>query len=141
MRRKPLLASLILLLWGTPIQAQIGQHTINQREARKLVQGALVALGENARLVQIRPWPYYWAPGFYTFQAWLPGPGEGDSVLRPFFFAVNPWSGDVWDAMGCVRITSPAIEKEQELIWRRSRLPNEVRETIRNKAPGCSTNP
>ncbi len=116
---------------------------ISERIARKLVQQALVALGEDGHRVHIGPWQYYWAPEFYTFQAWRPGNDNGGvSVLQTYYFAVNPWTGDVWDAMGCTRITSLAIQNEQESISKRYRLPAEVQEAIRNKSPAdCSANP
>ena len=50
---------------------------------------------------------------------------------------MNPWTGDVWDAMACKQITSPAIEKEQEAIWKRSELPSEGREPLHKKSPAC----
>jgi len=105
------------------------------------VRQALVALGEDWPSAHVEPWKYDWAPEFYTFQSWRPGPVQDDgvSVLQTRYFAVNPWTGDVWDAMGCNRITSPAIQKEQKLIWKRSRLADEVRETLRNRSPAaCS---
>jgi len=109
-------------------------RTISERTARRLVQEALGTLGENRPAVQIGPWKYYWAPEFYTFSAWRAG--EQD-VLVPYYFAVNPWTGDVWDAMGCKRITSPAIAREQESIGKRFRLPVEARKALHAKSPAC----
>jgi hypothetical protein len=81
-------------------------------------------------------WQYEWAPEFYTFQAWRPNPGNGP--LLTYYFAVNPWTGDVWDAIGCERITSPALEKEQESIFRRAHLSADRQKALSEKSPGCS---
>lgn len=119
---------------------QPNRHIISERLARKLAIEALSTVVAMDGL-NIKPWQYYWAPEFYTFQAWRPGipDPQGVGVLETHYLAVNPWTGDVWDAMGCERITSPAFAKEQDAIWRRSKLPNDVRLAIRDKAPAdCS---
>lgn len=131
----------VALVLGVSFVSSAHVPTISEGAARRLVREALVALGENGPSVQIGPWKYYWAPEFYTFSAWRPGlaGSDGVGILQTYYFAVNPWTGDVWDAMGCKRITSPAIEKEQEAIWKRSQLPADVREAIRKKSPAdCS---
>jgi hypothetical protein len=128
----------VALALGISLVAFARDRTISERAARTLVQEALVALGWPS--VHVDPMKYYWAPEFYTFQAYWPGPVQDDgvSVLQSYYLAVNPWTGDVWDAMRCSRITSPAIQKEQESIWKRSRLPAEAREPLHEKSPGCS---
>jgi hypothetical protein len=35
------------------------------------------------------------------------------------FFAVNPWTGDVWSLWGCRRLSTPALRKSQAEIRRR----------------------
>ncbi len=126
----------VALVLGLSLPSPAIERTIDEVTARKLVEGALPALGESRTSVQIGPWRYYWAPEFYTFSAWRAG--ERD-VLLTYYFAVNPWTGDVWDAMGCKRITTQEIQKEQEAIWKRSGIPSEAREALRNKSPAdCS---
>ncbi len=116
-------------------------RTISGATARKLVRDALPALGENGSSVQIGPWKYRWAPEFYTFQAWRGsdkvGP-DGVGILQTYYLAVNRWTGDVWDAIACVRITLPTLQKEQRSILNRSRLSPEKREALSNESPGCS---
>jgi hypothetical protein len=64
---------------------------------------------------------------------------DGVVILQTYYFAVNPWTVDVWDAMGCERITSAGIGNEQQAIWKRSQLPADVWEAIRKKSPAdCS---
>ena len=35
------------------------------------------------------------------------------------FFAVNPWTGDVWSLWGCHRLSTPALRKSKAEIRRR----------------------
>jgi hypothetical protein len=131
----------VALIFGLSFVSFARVPTISEGIARQLVKEALVTLGASGPAVEIVHWPYDWAPEFYTFQAWRPGveSSNGVGVLQTYYFAVNPWTGDVWDAMACRRITSPTIEKEQEAIWKRSQLSVDVREAIRKKSPAdCS---
>ncbi len=114
-----------------------GLRTISEQTARKLVLEAL-ASGESRQPFHVEPGVDYWAPEFYTFDAWRSDPNLRDGevgVLITRYLSVNPWNGDVWDRIACKRITSPAIEKEQESIWQRSRLPTEAREPLHWRSP------
>jgi len=54
------------------------------------------------------------------------------------FFAVNPWTGDVWDLWDCRRLSTPALRKSQAII--RSRFaPKELKQYKRLAAirPEC----
>jgi hypothetical protein len=106
-------------------------RVISETTARELVQDALTALGESERF-QIDDWAFYWAPEFYTLSA-FEGTGKRGFVI--YYFAVNPWTGDVWDALACTQITSPALTKKQESIWARSGLPPDAREPLHDKSP------
>jgi hypothetical protein len=126
----------IALALGVYFFASARDRTINERTARRLVREALIAIGDHWVSAPIEPWKYYWAPEFYTFMAYYPGPEiNGVSVLQTHYMAVNPWTGDVWDAMACEIITSPVIQKEQESIWSRSRLPADAHEALHDKSP------
>src|SRR5260370_41672409 len=85
-------------------------RTISQSTARKLVREALVTMNQDGPSVKITRFRDDHAREFYTFDATWPNP-DGDPLIG--YFAVNPWTGDVWDLGGCKRITSSAIEKEQ----------------------------
>jgi hypothetical protein len=114
---------------------------ISEGTARKLAQDALVALGGDWPSANIELYDYYWAPEFYAFMAYYPGPesADGVGVLQTTYLAVNPWTGDVWDVTGCSLITSPAIAKEQESLWSRSGLPADAHEPLHDKSPAsCS---
>lgn len=109
---------------------------ISERTARRLVREALAAMGDDWSSAGFETMKDYWAPEFYSFMAYLPGPEiNGVSVLQTQYFAVNPWTGDVWDNTECRIITSPVIHREQESIWSRSRLPADAREPLHDKSP------
>jgi hypothetical protein len=52
---------------------------------------------------------------FFVYQGLSPPPAEGSFG----FFAVNPWTGDVWDLWGCRRLSTPALRKSQAEIRKR----------------------
>jgi hypothetical protein len=55
------------------------------------------------------------APPFFVLHGLAPSPRQGSFG----FFAVNPWTGDVWALWGCWKITSPAARKMQGEIRKR----------------------
>jgi hypothetical protein len=112
--------------------------TINKVTAEELVRDALASLGEHGTdvKIEVEPWPYYWAPDFITLQAYRPHPTAG--TMETWYFAVNPWTGDVWDPFGCTRLTSPAIKRKQEAIWKSSKLPDEARQFLQARTPACT---
>jgi len=112
--------------------------TINRATAEELVRDALASLGEDGAgtKIAIEPWPYYWAPDFITFQAEIPHPTVGRIENR--YFAVNPWTGDVWNPFGCTRITSPTIKRKQDAIWKSANLPDAARQVLQARSPACT---
>jgi hypothetical protein len=106
--------------------------------ATELVRAALASLREGSARTKIAiyPMPDYWVPDFITLQAEVPHPDVGRIEMR--YFAVNPWTGDVWDAMACTRITSPTIKRMQDEIWRSSKLSDEARHVLEARAPTCT---
>jgi RHS repeat-associated protein len=128
---------IIMLLVASPVVLAL-DPTISTVAATELVREALASLGEGSALTKIAiyPWLYYWAPDFITLQAEVPHPDVGKIEMR--YFAVNPWTGDVWDAMGCARITSPTIKRKQDEIWKSSKLPDEARQVLQARAPACT---
>ena len=125
------------LILGVSMTSPAIERTIDEQTARRLVEGALPALGESPKWMNVGPWRYYWAPEFYNFSLYRAG---GQGVLVIYYISVNPWTGDVWDAMACKRITTPETKKEQDGIWKQSGIPSEARETLSNRSPAdCST--
>jgi hypothetical protein len=54
-------------------------------------------------------------PYFFIYYGLNDAPAEGGFG----YFAVNPWTGDVWALWGCHRLYTPALRKSQAAIRRR----------------------
>src|SRR5258708_7000586 len=92
------------LVFGVGLVALAQGRTISSSSARKLVREALTARGQYDRSVRILPFRYDYAPEFEAFMARWPNP-DGDPLIG--YFAVSPWTGNVWDVIGCEQISSP----------------------------------
>jgi len=55
------------------------------------------------------------SPPFFVYYGLNEPPGEGGFS----YFAVNPWTGDVWALWGCHKLSTPALRKSQEEIRKR----------------------
>jgi hypothetical protein len=124
---------IIVTLGATSVSLAL-PPAINEATARELSLDALASRGVQGPDVGIEPWPYYWAPDFFTFQAEKAHP-DG---LQTWYFAVNPWTGDVWDAISCTRITSATIKSKQEAILKSAKLPDEARQFLQARTPACT---
>jgi hypothetical protein len=128
---------IIILLLASPLTFAL-DPTISTATATELVREALASLGEGSvrTKIAIYPWPNYSAPDFITLQAEVPHPDVGQIEMR--YFAVNPWTGDVWDAIACTRISSPKIKRKRDEIWKSSKLPDEARQVLQARVPACT---
>jgi hypothetical protein len=75
------------------------------------------------------------SPPFLVFQGASKPPAEGSFG----YFAVNPWTGDVWNLWGCHRLSTPALRKSQAAI--RERLGREELKQytrLRRLKPTCT---
>jgi hypothetical protein len=124
----------VVLVLAIVLAAPAHDRKISEKTARRLVREALAAMRQQVPPSQITRGTSHWSPELYAFDAVL-GQTDGRPALT-WGFAVNPWNGDVWNVMECSRVTSPAIEREQEAIWKRSGLPADAREPLRHKHPG-----
>jgi len=74
-------------------------------------------------------------PPFFVFDGLTKPPAEGSFGV----FAVNPWTGDVWNLWGCHRLSTPALRKSQAAIrqqFSREELKQYVR--LRRLKPTCT---
>jgi len=73
---------------------------------------------------------------FFVYQGLSPPPADGSFG----FFAVNPWTGDVWALWGCRRLSTPALRKSQAEI-RKQFTPQERKQYVklRHLQPECIT--
>ena len=55
------------------------------------------------------------SPPFFVFEGLNDPPREGSFG----YFAVNPWTGDVWNLWGCHKMSTPALRKSQAEIRKR----------------------
>ncbi|MBV9859643.1 MAG: hypothetical protein JO038_06025 [Alphaproteobacteria bacterium] len=71
---------------------------------------------------------------FITFNGLTVPPAEGSFG----YFAVNPWTGDVWALWGCHRLSTPALRRSQAEIRRRfSRSEMRRYARLRRLKPKC----
>jgi len=73
-------------------------------------------------------------PPFFEYYGINDPPAEGGFG----YFAVNPWTGDVWALWGCHRLSTPALRKSQASI-RREFTREELRQypRLRRLKPVC----
>jgi hypothetical protein len=109
------------------------QKRISLEEGRKLVY-AIVAVHDPNHEVDISRVDNPYDVQFYYFEASWPNPAGSPHLGN---FAVNPWTGDVFNADGCERLTSPSLKKLQDAIRKRSRLTREEYVRLRAKKPIC----
>lgn len=75
------------------------------------------------------------SPPFLVFRGASKPPAEGSFG----FFAVNPWTGDVWNLWGCHRLSTPALRKSQAAIrWRFTRAELKQYPRLRRLKPICT---
>lgn len=117
-------------LVGTAV-AQPPDRKIDIEEARKLVYEVVKVHNPGASVTSS---PRAFDPSFYFFAATWPNPA-GSPMIG--YFAVNPWTGDVWNAAGCEHLTSKSIERLQQDIRRRSHFKREDYTKLRAKKPMC----
>jgi hypothetical protein len=119
---------LVALAVGPSLRCPAAEPTISEQTARRLVEAALPALDEDPKFMQIVP---HGVREFYSFSAMR----GTKSVLHIYYLSVNPWTGDVWDAAACSRITTPELKKEQRAIWRQSSIPLKARKALQHRLP------
>jgi len=115
-------------------QSGSGQERSSRRvsidTAKKLVYEAIKTHNRGADVSETEKSP---DPAFYFFQATWPNP-KGSPVIG--YFAVNPWTGDVWDFGACRRLDSRSLRKLQEEARKLAGITT-VNEDLRDKRPLC----
>ena len=125
---------LILVLLGASPVAVALDPILNEATAIELVHEALVSLGKVGETTKVAIYPIsdYYAPEFITLQAEV---YTREGILVMDYFAVNPWTGDVWDSGVCSRITSPTIRRKQDELWKAAKLPDRARQILQRRVP------
>jgi|SRR5208283_5912598 len=129
------LASLAVALavFGTP-GAQPRDKRISLDEGRELAS-EIVKVHNPGPGVSLTSSPRGFDPDFYFFCATWPNP-TGSPVIG--YFAVNPWTGDVWNADDCEHLTSKSVQKTQADIRKRFHFKREEYAKLREKMPLCA---
>jgi hypothetical protein len=112
-------------------KAQTEKQKISLDEARKLAYEAVKTHNPDADLINS---PRSFDPEFYFFAATWPNP-VGSPIIG--YFAVNPRTGDVWDARSCELFTSPSLDKLQENIRKRLGIKRQDYLKLKTKKPMC----
>jgi len=127
--------SFLLMLLSASASGEARRQKVNENDARNILYAALQTKGYTKLPgFGLESYPSAHAPEFYFFQAVRYNPGGSASLGH---YAVNQWTGDVWDAMGCKRLTSPSVRRFQNAIRKRSGLPAEEYKRLRGKTPAC----
>jgi len=107
-----LAGSITVLTCGLPTRAAEIPWKIDEPIARRLTAEAhygadkyLDAFDYDSNL----------SPPFFVYYGVNEAPAEGGFG----YFAVNPWTGDVWALWGCGRLSTPALRKSQAEIRKR----------------------
>jgi len=116
------------------LTATTSGRLIGDKVARKLASEALAVRGINVRGFVLVPYVNDSAPDFYSYQALAQSSNSNGSLG---FFAVNAWTGDVWNIDTCSRVSSPALQKDQQSILKRSGMSPLAATTLRERSPGC----
>jgi hypothetical protein len=129
-----IMGALSLLLAGESVAGQ----KIDEAEARKLaIEGLKVYVQRDvsAKEITLTRIEDQYDPDFYYFEATWTNPISSPHIA---YLAVNPWTGDVWNAAICKKLASASITKMQKDIQRRFRLTNEGDATPRSRKPLCN---
>jgi len=107
-----------------------GPRKITLSEARELANQPASAHGPVDLTESPRPLDRV----FYYFAATWRNP-TGSPVAG--YYAVNPWTGDVWDVSGCKRLDSEVLRKRRDDIRHESGVSKSVFSRLRNRKPLC----
>lgn len=112
---------------------------VSLEEAQRLVYKALESEGAGATKLpgfglSAYKDPYF--PEFYFFEATWDNTGEGSVVIG--HYAVDPRTGDVWDAVVCEELDSPSLRKLQQATRKRLGVTQKEYHKLRRPGPMCS---
>jgi hypothetical protein len=107
-----LTGSTIVLTYGAAIRASEIAWKIDEPTAQRLAAEA--HYGADKYLDAFN-YGSNMSPPFFVYYGLNEPPAEGGFG----YFAVNPWTGDVWALWGCHKLTTPALRKSQMEIRKR----------------------
>lgn len=112
------------------IPFKIDEPTANRLAAEGVDHGATEEDFEYSENISKEPIP------FFSYQGLSRPPADGSFG----YFAVNPWTGDVWALWGCRKLATAALRKSQAEIRKRF-TPEELKQyaKLRRIRPRCIT--
>jgi hypothetical protein len=135
---RTILSVFVLLIGGCAGAAGAGSDRpkISLKTARQLVYEGLrvYSPGSDFTRVDVSRIRDNYDREFFYFEATWPNP-TGSPHLGSF--AVNPWTGDVWNAAGCERLTSASLARLQDGIRKRFGFKEKEYSALRARKPLC----
>lgn len=130
---KPCLLVVCQLIWvAFVVEAHASGARLSAKEAEKLVEAAIYPNRSKAVLQEVH---IPSEPDFLFFEAIDPNP---DHSAHMGTFAVNSWTGDVWNTAGfCIRVASPRLSEMLRGIRSHSALEAAEFNRRRDKKPIC----
>lgn len=124
---------ILALLVGAPVSlARAPRPIVTQKEAKVLVMKGLAAIKLRAAVDYM---PVQNDPRFYIFEAITSNPDVAAVVGH---FAVNIYTGDVWDLAGhCTHISSNTLNMHLANIRHESRVSDKAYGRLRHYKPEC----
>jgi len=134
------IAGIVALILSTMGSEAFGHEIDKKIDVEMAQKFALAAVKPAFEDVEMSKMPDDYAPPFIMFEGadfQLPG------SFMVGHFAVNPWTGDVWDTGGfCRRLTTPALKEMQAKIRRSfSRKEKEAYDRLHKLKPWCDADP
>ncbi len=124
---------LVITVCACTASAQSDLQKISTDEVRKLVYEAIRTHDPHHQIDVSRVENRY-DPVFVYFEVTWPNPSGSPHLGN---FAVNPWTGDVFNADGCELQASPSLKKLQASIRKQLQLKEKEYLRLRAKRPIC----
>jgi hypothetical protein len=109
-------------------------QTVNVEEARELVYALLAPTGCTKAKCDVELLPDKYFPRLYFFEGLWPNPSGSPHIGS---WAVDPATGDLWDANVCVEYKNSRITKLQLLLRKRIGLTQGAYAKVKGRPPMC----
>jgi hypothetical protein len=127
-------SSILVLVGFLHIEISYSQQKVGLDEARTLVYESLSSTYPR-HIIDVATVENQYDRDFLYFEATWPNPGGSPHLGN---FAVNPWTGDVFNADNCKLRTTSTIRKLQQDIKKRLSLKQRDYAKFRARRPICA---
>jgi len=125
----------LFLLGLISIGRAYAQVKITSTEARHLVDEGLRS-HDPSHAIELSQVENRYDRVFMYFEASWPNPVGSPHLGN---FAVNPWTGDVFDSDNCKPVVSQSLRKLQDAVRKKLRLKQEEYTKLHERKPVCAT--